>query len=232
LDQLIKEFERLGSTVGATFTLWDVLFAMTLSFVLCIAITWSYRHTHRGVSYSQSFVHTVVIMGVVVSVIMLIIGSNIARAFSLVGALSIVRFRQAIKDTRDIAYIFLAMAIGMACGTRFYLLAIFATILMLSMVHIMHVTNYGVKRISEKLLRVHVPTGKDYQGMFDKLFEKYTTYAALMSVEPTGSKELVELVYLVRMKKSAAEGEFVDEVKKLNGDNRVMVLFGQQSVDL
>ena len=66
-------------------------------------------------------------MGTVVSLIMLIIGSNVARAFALVGALSIIRFRNAMKETRDVGFIFLVMAMGMAVGTRFYLLAIFAT---------------------------------------------------------------------------------------------------------
>ena len=68
-------------------------------------------------------------MGMVVSIIMLIVGANIARAFSLVGALSIIRFRNAIKETRDVGFVFFAMAIGMATGTKFYLLAIVAAVI-------------------------------------------------------------------------------------------------------
>ena len=83
-----------------------------------------YRFTHRGTSYSQSFAQTLVLMGMVTALIMSIIGSNIARAFSLVGALSVIRFRNALKETRDVGFMFLAMAVGMACGTRFYMLAI------------------------------------------------------------------------------------------------------------
>ena len=67
-------------------------------------------------------------MGMIVSLIMLVVGSNIARAFALVGALSIIRFRNAIKETRDVGFIFFAMAIGMAIGTRFYSLAVVATV--------------------------------------------------------------------------------------------------------
>ena len=94
-----------------------------LSFVLCAVVGFVYRVTHRGISYSQTYVQTLVFMGMVVSLVMLVVGSNIARAFALVGALSIIRFRNAIKETRDVGFIFLAMAIGMATGTRFYILA-------------------------------------------------------------------------------------------------------------
>src|SRR5690606_18277070 len=126
MDELLKELERSGNlTTNITFI--DVAIALGLSFVLCLVIAWVYRYTHKGVSYSQQYVHTLVLMGTIVSLIMLIIGSNVARAFALVGALSIIRFRNAMKETRDVGFIFMAMAIGMAIGTRFFLLGTFAT---------------------------------------------------------------------------------------------------------
>ena len=79
------------------FSVADVVISLVLSFILCSAIGWVYQITHRGASYTQSYVHTLVLNGMVVAVIMLIVGSNIARAFALLGALSIVRFRNAVK---------------------------------------------------------------------------------------------------------------------------------------
>ena len=137
MDEFLKELERFGDVTGA-FSLLDIGLVLCLSFVLSLVVAAAYRYTHRGVSYSQSFVHTLVIMGTVVSLIMLIIGSNIARAFALVGALSIIRFRSAVKETRVVAFIFLAMAIGMAVGTRFYLLALFAAVVMSAFVVVLY----------------------------------------------------------------------------------------------
>ena len=91
--------------LSGTFTAFDVAVALTLSFVLSSLIGWVYRYTHRNVSYSQSYVQTLVIVGMVIALIMLVVGSNIARAFALVGALSVVRFRNAIKETRDVGFI-------------------------------------------------------------------------------------------------------------------------------
>ncbi len=123
MDELIKEALQ-GPVSGGVIGLWQILAALLLSFFLCMAVAYFYRETHRSLSYSLSYVQTMIIMGVTISIIMVIIGSNIARAFALVGALSIIRFRTAIKEPRDVAFIFMTMAIGMATGTGFYLAAI------------------------------------------------------------------------------------------------------------
>ena len=119
MDELLKDLERTGH-LTSSLSFFDVTTALCLSFALSLVIAWIYRATHQGVSYSQQYVHTLVLMGTVVALIMLIIGSNVARAFALVGALSIIRFRNAVKETRDVGFIFLVMALGMAVGTRFY----------------------------------------------------------------------------------------------------------------
>src|SRR5258708_3868955 len=126
MGNFLNSLLQLDDTL-AVFKLSDVIIVVILSFTLAVAIAYLYRATYRGSGYVQSYAQTMVLMSVVVALIMLIIGSNIARAFSLVGALSIVRFRNAIKDSRDVGYIFFAMAMGMACGTKFYFLAIFGT---------------------------------------------------------------------------------------------------------
>ncbi|MEU9566359.1 ATP-binding protein [Streptomyces sp. NPDC048161] len=115
--------------LSGTFSVADVVAAMALSLILSTVIGYVYRYTHRDVSYSQSCVQTLVIVGMIVALIMLVVGSSLARAFSLVGALSLVRFRNAVKETRDVGFIFPAMAIGMACGARFYTLAAVAVVI-------------------------------------------------------------------------------------------------------
>ena len=105
-------------------TVWTLILGTLLSAALSMGVALVYRRIHSETTYSQTFVHTMVLLCVIVCFIMLVIGSNIARAFSLVGALSIIRFRSAVKDPLDVAYVFLAMAIGMACGTGFFDIAV------------------------------------------------------------------------------------------------------------
>jgi hypothetical protein len=182
MDELLKELERTGNlTTNVTF--FDVFSALFLSFALSLVIGWVYRATHRGVSYSQQYVHTLVMMGTVVSLIMLIIGSNVARAFALVGALSIIRFRNAMKETRDVGFIFLVMAIGMAVGTRFYLLAIFATAALSAFVLLMTRFSLFAKEITERILRVRFPVDRDFERAFEAPFRTHLDEYRVISLE-------------------------------------------------
>lgn len=132
----------------------DLLLAMSVSTLLCFALANVYRHTHRGTSYSQSFMVTLFIMSVATAVVMMIIGSNIARAFSLVGALSIIRFRTAVKDSRDTGYLFAAMIQGMGCGTGFYLASIMLTAFISGLMLLLYTLDYGIKQKLESIIRV------------------------------------------------------------------------------
>ena len=110
-----------GNLLNYTYT--EMIINMVAALVIGIIISVVYRMTHKGLSYSQSFTQTIVFVALVVAIVMMVIGSSLARAFALVGALSIIRFRTVLKDTKDMAFIFGALALGMAAGTSNYFLA-------------------------------------------------------------------------------------------------------------
>jgi uncharacterized membrane protein YhiD involved in acid resistance len=214
------------------FSVMDMVLVMVLSFVLSAFIGWIYEITHRGTSYTQSFVFTLVLNGMIVALVMLIVGSSIARAFSLVGALSIIRFRNAVKETRDVGFIFFTMAIGMAVGTRFYLLAVVATIVISLVILLMTRFNWYAREMSSQILRIQVPNGAPFHTLFDKAFVKYTSTSELISVDSVHSGMMTELTYSIGMKKSNQIQEFLTEIKNLNGDNRVTLIAGYNGTDL
>lgn len=214
------------------FSVTDVVISLVLSFILCSAIGYVYQITHRGASYTQSYVHTLVLNGMVVAVVMLIIGSNIARAFALVGALSIIRFRNAVKETRDVGFIFFTMAIGMAIGTKFYLLAVVAALIICLVILIMTRFNWYSRRVVSQILKVQVPNNAEFDSLFDKLFLKYATTSELISVDTVHSGMLTELTYSLGLKRQSKIQEFVSELKQLNSNNRVTLITGYNSTDL
>lgn len=230
MDQLISEMERFKDATSA-FTLMDVAIVLTLSFVLSAVTASIYRFTHRGTSYSQSFAQTLVLMGMVTALIMLIIGSNIARAFSLVGALSVIRFRNAVKETRDVGYMFLTMAIGMACGTRFYMLAVFATAALGAVLVSMSKLDLFAHHVSERLLRVRVPAGQEFESLFEPIFRELLADSRLVAVDgmPDGSQEAV---YTVVLKPKVEAEKLIEALHRVNGNQRVVLVVGQQEVDL
>ena len=231
MDELIKELGRLGD-MSSAFTLMDIAMVLLLSFGLSLAVAWAYRYTHRGVSYSQSYVHTLIIMGTVIALIMLIIGSNIARAFALVGALSIIRFRNAMKETRDVGFIFLVMAVGMAVGTRFYLLAIFATSVISTFVVVLYKFNMFAKMVRERILRIRLPMDRDYEKVFEEPFREHLTESRIISVQTVRAGILLELIYSVVLKRKARPQALLEDIRARNDNNKVTLVLGQQEIDI
>ncbi len=214
------------------FSVGDVVFTIVLGFVLSLIIAWIYKMTYKGVSYTQSYVHTLMMMTMVVAIIMLVIGSNIARAFSLVGALSIIRFRNAIKDTRDVGYIFFAMAIGMAVGTRFYMVATVATIIIAFILWGMVSLNMFAKDVREQILKIRLPGDMRYERLFDAAFSRYLVRFNLIAVETVQAGTQTELVYGIELKKQSETQELMTELRRLNDNNKVALITGHHEVDL
>ena len=232
MDELIKEWSRSTSAVGGGVGVWQVLFGLSLSFFLSLALAYVYRQTHRGISYSASFVHTLILMAITVTLIMEIIGSNIARAFSLVGALSIIRFRTAVKEPRDVAFLFATMAVGMACGTGFYAMAVIFTLFLAPVVFFLSRFKIGAQPTSEVLLKVHLNESQDHRTAFQEAFYRFLESHSLLSIETIAGGTALELVYSVRFKPATKEGELMDALRAVNGNRKVVILTGAQNVDV
>ncbi len=121
----------------------EIVNNLLLSCIFGIIISTLYKTTHKGLSYSQSFMLTIVFVTVIVCMTMMVIGNSLARAFALVGALSIIRFRTVVKDTKDTSYVFFGLAAGMAAGTSNYFLGCFGVFVISILAIILHKVNYG-----------------------------------------------------------------------------------------
>ncbi|UVT24089.1 DUF4956 domain-containing protein [Rhodococcus pyridinivorans] len=218
--------------LSGTFTTFDIVVSLALSFVLSSVIAWVYRYTHKNVSYSQSYVQTLVLVGMVIALIMLVVGSNIARAFALVGALSVVRFRNAIKETRDVGFIFLVMAIGMTTGTRFYVLAIAATVAICLVLLIMNKFNWFTLDVQRQVVKVQVPPEPAYTSTVEDILIKHCSEYELVSTESVRAGALVELHYTAQLKKGTSSNDLIAALSAVNAGQRVSVLTGYDQTDL
>lgn len=218
--------------LSGTFSVGDITIALSLSFVLSAVIGWIYRATHRNVSYSQSYVQTLIILGMLISLIMLVVGSNIARAFALVGALSVVRFRNAIKETRDVGFIFLVMGVGMACGTRFYTLAVVAAVSISLIILVMYRFNWFALNVQRQVVKVQIPPDGDHTAAIQDVLLRHTSEFELVSLESIRGGALTELMYTVRLKKGSEPGELISALSERTSGQRVTVLTGYDQTDL
>ncbi len=227
-----NEWFRGASAVGGDISVWQTLTALAVSFFLSLVLAYVYRQTHRGVSYSVSFVHSMVLMAITVSLIMIVIGSNVARAFSLVGALSIIRFRTAVKEPRDVAFLFATMAVGMAAGTGFYDLAVLFTLFVGPAVYFLYRFQIGAQPTSEVLLKVQIAGDQDHRTLFQEVFYKHLSQHSLLSIETIQGGAALELVYSIHFKSGVNESGLLEALRSLNGTRKVVLLSGAQNVDV
>ena len=132
----------------------EIIINLILSFVLGLIISTVYKKTHKGLSYSQSFMVTNIFVTVIVCMVIMIIGNNLARAFALVGALSIIRFRTVIKDPKDLTFIFAVLTLGMGIGSGLYFLSISAGFIFVTLTVLMKNSRVFALKDFDGILRV------------------------------------------------------------------------------
>ncbi len=212
-------------------TVSEVIIAVAVSFLLGLIITTVYMATYSGPYYSKTFVQTLMIVQVVISIIIVAIGSNIARAFSLAGALSIIRFRTAIGDPRDIAFIFFVMGAGLAVGAGLLLPAIAFVLILSALIYVMHLVNYGEKKGLQKVLKITVPENLNYEGLFDDILNQYLTEYKLLSIRTTNLGTMFELVYTIVTKEKESDKKLVDDIRSRNGNLNVTIVLDRQFLE-
>ena len=225
----LQEITQL-QTLAYIYEPHEIIINICLGFILGMVISFVYKKTHKGLSYSQSFMLTLVFVTIVVSAVMMIIGNNLARAFALVGALSLIRFRTVVKDTKDTAYVFLALAGGMAAGTSSYFLAIVTTGFFSVISIVLHYTNYGSFYKSEFILRFRGPAGEDRKEYSDCL-NKYSKSINLLHIEPSGDNQTVKLTFDILMKKDIHPDLFTKELASMKDISEVLLVASKHDID-
>ena len=212
------------------YTPQEMVMNLVVSTALGFVISEVYKRTHKGLSYSQSFTQTIVFMTIIVRIVMMVIGSRLARAFALVGALSIIRFRTVVKDTKDISFIFAALAMGMAAGTSNYILAILGAFFVCSLTILLDQFNYGAIHKSDFILRFR----------FDKKFatdaylaaiEKASRQSDLLHLEPSGDGETTMMTFDISLREGYEPEDLASQVGNVEGASEVVLIASKSDVD-
>jgi uncharacterized membrane protein YhiD involved in acid resistance len=215
----------------SVFNAVDVLLNFIVPVVSMIPITKIYKKTHKGATYNQSFTHTMFIMSVTTSIIMMIIGSNIARAFSLVGALSIIRFRTAIKDSRDTGYIFSAIAIGMAAGTGMYLVSLQFTILISILLFALSYFEVGRKVVADKVLKISTKEKCSQDDLQSTLVDHVQSYALVHSEELSDAGNS-SLTYIITTKDEKDDQKLIESLNSKFNLSGTSIYYNDQRVEI
>jgi hypothetical protein len=200
----------------------EVLVRLLLALALGTLVAWVYRRTRKGAEISASFPVTLVLLSILIAMVTQVIGDNVARAFSLVGALSIVRFRTVVRDTQDTAYVIFAVVVGMAVGANDFWVALigigvvgFAAYLMMVRARVFSAAQPVF------LLSLRVGLGQDLDQLLDRTFDEYLQERELMSVATGKQGIALDVTYELRLRPNGSPGELVKALNRLEGLQRV-----------
>lgn len=196
-----------------------VLSAAALGFLISLI----YKITHKNEGFMQGYVLTLVMLPTIVSIIILLINDT-SKALGLAGAFSLVRFRSAPGDPKDIAYIFFSMAAGVGCGLGYIGYSFMFIVLLGAVMFALDAVKYGAPKTSSMTLKVTVPENLNYQGLFDKTLDEYASSWRLKRVKTVDFGTLFDLVYSIEMKNDADQKKFIDSIRTLNGNLNVTLI--------
>lgn len=226
-------FENLFGNTGTMPALspLTVVSGIAASFLLSLAISWVYKKTHKGLSYSQSFMFTLVLLGTLVSVVMLIIGSSVAKAFTLFGAFSLIRFRTAVKDTKDIAFVFWVLVTGMAVGTGNIITAAITTILVSAIVFALSRINFGSLSNFDAILTIVNDPARGAAGNYKSIFDKYLKRTNLLNAASRSAAGKMELSFHIQLSRLNDMDKFLNELRGVPGIEEVSMVTAKGDIE-
>lgn len=208
------------SILGNELSPINFLICIGTSFVLGLMVALVHMKTART---SKNFATTLAILPTLVAMAILLVNGNLGAGVATVGIFSLVRFRSIAGNSRSLLSVFFSMAIGLAVGTGYVAFAALFTLIISTLLAILHFLRFGECGIVEKKLTVVVPEDVDYTSIFDDIFSKYTKQCVLEKSKTTNMGSLFELVYRVVLKESTNEKELIDKIRVKNGNLKVML---------
>lgn len=226
-------FNAIFSTNQGVLTLspGTVILNLILAFVLALLIALVYKSTHKGLSYSQTFVMTLIIAGVVISAVMMVIGNSIARAFGAFGAFSLIRFRTAIKDAKDMGFIFLVLAVGMAVGTNNYLIALAVTVIVLLMIIVLTKINFGALRKFDYILSFNLDSRQTDENIYKPVFDRYLKSNNILNIKAVEQGQVLQMSFSIKFIIEDESREFIANLERLVGLSSVNLITAKNDVE-
>ena len=207
--------ENLQSVNVFSPNLIEIISNILVSLVCSFAVSMIYRYTYKGTGYSENFAHSIVFLSTITALVIMVIGNNLARAFGLVGALSIIRFRTAIKDTIDIVYIFLGLAIGMAAGVGYHKVAFAGTVIVGLILIIFTKSNFRYFHSNQYILQFVYSNEKPLGDDLSETLSKYCISYEIINIR-TNPDNSIDSKYII------------DDMQKISGVQKlIFILIGR-----
>ena len=212
--------ESILSTSSATINTENCIICIAVAIILGIIISITHKFTTKT---TPNFLLTLTLLPVLVQVVILLINGNLGTSLAVAGAFSLIRFRSMQGNSKELISIFWAMAIGLALGMGYIILAVVITIIVAILMVVINKVLTNTQNSSTRKLKIVIPENLDYSEVFDDIMKKYTEKFELRKAKTTNMGSTYELSYLVSLKKKIKEKDFIDEIRVRNGNMLVML---------
>jgi len=202
----------------------EIIYSLVVSFVCGLIISFVYRVTYKGPNYSRTFVSSLIVLTIITSLVLLVIGNNLATAFGLVGAMSIIRFRTAVRDVQDIVFIFFSLGIGMASGGSQYMVAIIGTVF-ISLVLLL-LSNTNVFQTADVNYLIHITyKPNEIKDEVKNTLKKNTNSLKVVNVRALDEKDYIEVYYNMKLKKGVEKELLIRRIKNFDDVRDINIYF-------
>jgi len=215
----------LHGDYGAAPTNYGALFiALLLAFVCGNVIARTYMLTHTGLSYSRSYVNTLIIMPVIVSMVMMILANNLVLAFGLMAIFAMVRFRSILRDTLDTAYVLSVIVIGLACGTLKFSSAIVGCLTFTGIMLYFWATSFGTRMRYDFIVNLQWGRPATELPQLNQVLRRHSRSVKCANQRSSEVSEVIDLSYRLLLRDPSRSNELLEELRALKGVGRVSSL--------
>lgn len=223
----------LQGDYGSAPTNWPALvLSLLIAFGAGQIIAWIYMLTHSGLSYSRSFVNSLIVMPTIVSLVMMVLSNNLITAFGMMAVFAIVRFRNILRDTLDTTYVLTAIVIGMATGTQKYASAIIGCALVAMAMLYLWYTSFGSRHRYDVIINLHWARSIKELIELNRLLDRHSWKAHLASQRSHEGYEGTDLSYRLLLRDSNRVEDLLNELRQVNGVSRVTSMLAEDESEV
>ncbi len=221
----------IGTEFSTTYSIEAALLVLLMSFCLGHVVAWVYMWTHTGLSYSRVFVASLLVIPIIVSVVMMLMMNNFVIAFGLLAIFSVIRFRNALKDTRDTVFILWVIALGMAVGTQRFLTSIIGTVFISLVFLYIRFTWFGTRLQYDIVLSLQWTREDPYLKTIKPILNRYS-YRIQLASERSAVDRGQDLSYRLALRDPTRARELVSDLEQTEGVQHVSVYHREDESEL
>jgi hypothetical protein len=228
----MSDWIYLGDVAPLPTDFMALVMALLLAFLCGQLLAWVYMYTHSGLSYSRTYVASLILIPITVALVMMVLDNNLVTAFSLMAVFAIVRFRNIVRDTLDTVYILSLIVIGMACGTQKFSTAVIGTAVASSVLLYVWYTSFGSRQRYDLILNLHWADSLGEISALHNLLDRHALKVQMASQRSVQDEEGADLSFRLLMRDPSRVHDLLSELQANSSISRVTTMKAEEESEV